>query len=510
MHTNAGTLLKNTLLLSVSSIAIRFIGLLFQIYLAKNVGAEGLGIFGLISSAYTIFVTVSISGMRFSLTRLVAEEEGLGNPYPKRLVSTGLFYALSFGLISFFLLFNLSSFIAQKWICTDYARLPLKILSFSLPFISISAVFDGYFSAKQKILRLVILQLLDQLLRIGTTVFCFSKVRGAINHPCDVLSLSSLCGEVFCALAVLWLYTLEARKKTDKAPHNKNIPRLLKTAMPLAISAYMRTGLSSLGHIIIPYGLRRSGMGGSGAFITYGIIHQMSFPVLLFPIAVLSAFGEILVPRITKAQVEGQKHEISHISNRALRLALIFSFAICGFMFFFGYYLGEAFYKSAEAGLYIRLLAPLIPVIYCDCVTDGCLKGLGQQLHSMILNVLEALLNVLLLLFLLPRIAIVGYILTVYIKESFNTFFSLRRLSRVTKLDSQFFTIIALLSAAAGSFVITTFVFKEPVLQAVFYFVFYSALIYIINDSSRNDIKWLISLVRGSTARRTANDCDCL
>ena len=48
-----------------------------------------------------------------------------------------------------------------------------------------------------------------------------------------------------------------------------------------------------------------------------------------------------------------------------------------------------AIYKSGEVGSYIRLLAALMPVMYMDTVTDGMLRGLGQQLHVMRYNIID-------------------------------------------------------------------------------------------------------------------------
>ena len=65
-------------------------------------------------------------------------------------------------------------------------------------------------------------------------------------------------------------------------------------------------------------------------------------------------------------------------------------------LFAFAMPLGQAVYHSDEAGRYIRLLAPLLPIMYTDMVTDGCLKGLGEQMWSMGVNILDSALGVLL------------------------------------------------------------------------------------------------------------------
>ena len=44
-------------------------------------------------------------------------------------------------------------------------------------------------------------------------------------------------------------------------------------------------------------------------------------------------------------------------------------------------------YPGTDAGRYIRLLAPLIPVMYIDTTVDSMLKGLGEQLYCMTVSI---------------------------------------------------------------------------------------------------------------------------
>ena len=99
----------------------------------------------------------------------------------------------------------------------------------------------------------------------------------------------------------------------------------------------------------------------------------------------------------------------------------------------FGGQLGEAVYHSSEAGRFIRLLAPLVPIMYTDMIVDGCLKGLGQQVWSMGINILDAALGVVLVWQLLPVGALPAYIGIIYFNECLNFTLSVARLRRAVK-----------------------------------------------------------------------------
>ncbi len=488
--------MKNTLSISFGSIAMRAMGLYLQIYIASVISADVLGVFGLISSAYMIFVTLSLSGIRFCVTRVVAEEVSQGSAYPKKIMNSAFLYSLFFGFLALFSMWGLSGIIAERWIGASYSLVPLKILALSLPFIPLNAAVEGYFTAKQKVKRIVFMQIFDQIIKIIFIIAAFSLFSGKIKNPCSALVASTTFGEIISGIILLVLYYGEAWKK--KTPSHGKMGAITKTAFPLAVSSYMRTGLSSLGHMLIPRGLTMGGMQRSGAFVTYGIIHQMALPVLMFPSAILSALGEVLIPRLTEAQTQNKVIGISYIVNRALRIGAIFSFLVAGYMFFYSQELGDLIYKNAEAGYYIKLMAPLIPIIYCDCVTDGCLKGLGQQLRCMIYNILEAVINIALLMLLLPKIAILGYLITMYIKEVFNFALSLRRLCKITTVEIDGAALLSVVLASIGAKLLCAFVTSSQSLSVltVLYFVFYSFIIYISNSITRSDLKWIFEALK--------------
>jgi stage V sporulation protein B len=71
--------------------------------------------------------------------------------------------------------------------------------------------------------------------------------------------------------------------------------------------------------------------------------------------------------------------------------------------------------------------------MYTDMSVDGCLKGLGQQVWSMGINIVDALLGLLLTWQLLPRYALAAYIGIIYATELLNFGLSAGRLWKVTR-----------------------------------------------------------------------------
>ena len=140
------------------------------------------------------------------------------------------------------------------------------------------------------------------------------------------------------------------------------------------------------------------------------------------------------MPELTAAQISGKKEQISHTISVLLRKSLALSLFIGLMLFILSETLGKAIYKSEDAGYYIRIFSLLVPLMYMDIVTDGCLKGLGQHLYSMSFNIIEAFIGVILVYALLPKFALNGYIGIIFFEEIFNFSLSFWRLSRVTEI----------------------------------------------------------------------------
>ncbi len=428
----------NTLLLTFSSLIIRGIALSFQIYLSNRIGAAGIGLFQLIMSVYIFVVTLAVSGIRFAVCRIVAEEIGLENQGGIRpAVRRCLVYGLFFGCVSAVLLFIGAYRIGAVWVGDGRTVFSLRVLALSLPLISVSSVLSGYFTAVQRIIKSSSAQLLDNLVRIAAVMFLLTFIPADnLELACAAVCVGNVVGEILSVFLLFILYLFDVRRYRKSARSAVGMTkRILKLAMPLALSAYARTALGSLYHLLVPRGLQKSGASVNNSLAVYGVISGMVLPLILYPIAVFTSIAEMLVPDLTEAQVRGDKALVNRIVNKILSLSLLFSIGVAGVFYTFSGALGQLVYRSAEAGVYIKVFAPLVIIMYMDTVTDGMLKGLGQQMYSMYINILDAGLSAAMVFFLLPVYAVPAYIFTICFTEVFNFAFSIHRLSKIASIN---------------------------------------------------------------------------
>lgn len=107
-------LIINTFLLTFSTMSLGILGMVFRIYLSNQIGSEGMGLYQLIMSINVFAWTIAISGIRLTLTRLIAEEIGKKSSKDKirHLLKCGFIYTLFFSCISALGLYYGSHFIS--------------------------------------------------------------------------------------------------------------------------------------------------------------------------------------------------------------------------------------------------------------------------------------------------------------------------------------------------------------------------------------------------------------
>ena len=179
----------------------------------------------------------------------------------------------------------------------------------------------------------------------------------------------------------------------------------------------------------------------------------------MFPAVLLYAISDLIVPELAECQAQGRPNRLSYIINRVINLGLISSIGVMSIFFRFSAELGSAVYNNSEAGYYLKILAPLIPVMYMDSIVDGMLKGIGQQVPSMAYNIFESLIGVTLIYLLLPKFAIVGYIFTLFLTRTLNFGLSLNRLRKFVSLKITAGAICKTLFCILNALIISNLVF---------------------------------------------------
>ena len=408
----------------------------FRVWLSARLGADGMGLYSLIMTVFAFGVTLATSGIHLAVTRMIAEERAVGHyAGVRRVMRTALSGSALLGGFAGLLLFLFAGPVSVFWLKEPDAAAALRILAAALPAMAISGAVGGYFTGSRQAYKNALLSLFSQLSEIAVTAFLLCFVfSSSYRSATEAIAIGCVSGEVLCAVSGLLLFF----RDLSRLPHSGGSTaeprhRLCRIALPIAVTSYARSALLTLEHVLIPIGLIAYGAAKTDALASYGIIHAMVMPTVLFPMALVSAVAGLIVPELAEYRAGEKAGQISRGVTRLLRITLLYAVGVAAVFLAFGDEIGLLFFDSAEAGRYLRILGALVPVMYLDHITDAALKGLDQQVAVMRYNLADSALCVLAVWLLLPHYGADGYVFILFASELFNASLSIGRLFAVSR-----------------------------------------------------------------------------
>ncbi len=505
--------LLNTLIITSTSFFLKVVGMFFRIYLSNAIGAEGMGLYQLIFSVYVLAISLSSAGVSVAVTRIISEQTGPdGGRISHQVILRSIFYVLLLSAIV-----SGGLFFCAEWVCRTFindmrAVVPLKILCAALPFIGCSACFKGYFTARDKVSKVSISQILEDLLKIILIVSLLGVFAGNGLVVACIIVMSAIALSEAASCAFLYAsYRKDIGKNARPYERCGISVRLFTLILTLAVGTIAGSGLHTAENMLIPAGLLKFGMARETALAKYGMLRGMTMPVLLFPSALLSAFSTLLVPEITRAGVLNQKRTINYTISRVFQITLIPSIFIMGVFMVFSRQIGLAIYNNAEVGDMIRLLAPFIPFMYLDSSIFAILTGLDEQKSVLRITLVDSILRVLFIYTLVPRYGFDGIIFTMYLSNIITPVVGTVKLIKKTGVSLNAVNWIVKPAAAVGFsafaaiFFLNRFDVGGNAAQAVWGFLI-MFFIYLLTLKAaaaytHDDVVWLFSLFKQNKKR---------
>ena len=482
----------SAILLTGVNLLLRLVSTSFQVYLSGQIGAAGIGLLQLVMSIGALAMTAGMGGIRTATMYLTAEELGKKRPQNVTWVLSGcfLYSILCSGAVSVALYFA-APFLAENWVGDPRIIGSLRLFALFLPLVCLCGCMTGYFTAANRIGTLAAVEICEQVCYMAVTMTLLTLwARQDAAKACAAVVLGSGIGTVFTLCTLVILRLLEKPKAGKRIPVAS---RLLRTAVPLAIADDVKSGITNTENLMVP---RRLALypGEANALATFGTVCGMVFPVLMFPAAILFALAELLIPELARCNAAGSNRRIRYLAQKSLGLAMLYGCLCAGIMHLIAGPLCLALYGSDAAGEYLRLYSLLIPMLYCDAITDAMIKGLGQQTACVRYNIFTSAMDVALLFLLLPHYGMQGYFFSFLVTHLINFLLSLRRLLKITRVKIPLYVPMlccaaTLLGGIGGSFM------RGIPGKLLSFLGIWGSLLTLFGILSREDIRWLRGLL---------------
>ncbi len=430
---------KNAAILTGTGLILRAAGMLFRVYIAARIGAEGMGLHQLITTVYTMATTFATAGLSVAATRLAAARLASDDPgAARRAMRATLTLALCMGAAAAAALFFGAGVASRWWLKDERTALSLRILAPSLPFMALSACLRGFFLARRRVGPNARAQLFEQAVRIAVVAVCIGPAaRQGVGEACGAVVLGNTVSE-----AVSWVYMeicyrreLQSVPRLTRQPCRAFRKPLLEIVAPIAASSSMTGILRAVENVMVPGCLALFLRDHTAALSAYGALKGMAMPVIFFPFSFLATLSTLLLPEITEAHARGKRGVLHKLIERVLLLTLVLSVLAGGLFTQFSKEIGLVLYKSGEIGFYLHVLGPLMPLMYLESMVDGILKGLGEQLSSFRYAAIDSVMRIVLIAVLVPRLGMKGFLFVMILSNLLTSLLNFARLLRVTGLS---------------------------------------------------------------------------
>lgn len=434
----AGVLIKGAAAMTVLSLINKLLGVFLRLYLSNRIGSEGMGLYQLIMSVYTMFSTFATAGFTVSVSRLVAEKDMRSESDSRLLLKNSFIASAAISILATLLMLFCSGFVAVRFLGDVRCAAPLRILALSMPFMALAACLKGWFIARQRVIITASASLFEQIVKMSVTALLLNFVLANsqdIGALCGGIVLAVTVSEM-CSFTYLLLFKLLPLKKREKYPptesRQSSMRSLVGVTLPISLSVWLTSILHTVETLLIPFVFESYSGDRSRALSQFGAIRGMVIPVLFFPFAFLSSLVSVFTPEISRLNMLSSRQPLKARLTSLMSFVSLVSVAVGGLFFFLPNELGEAFYPNENTGQAIRILSLVTPFMYNETVSDGLLKAIGEQVKTLKYSVWNSVLRVALILLMVSKTGENGYLWLLVISNSFTYFLCRRRLYKVT------------------------------------------------------------------------------
>ena len=391
------TFLKGAMIMTASMVVVKLLGMFYKIFLYRmyagyddfagiSMGSLGSGILGNAYEVYTPLFALATAGFPIAVSRLIAESVA-----QKRYKDVAVIYKTSkkfyigMGLACFALMIGIS-FVYVQIINQPLAIYSMMTLAPSVLLGCLVSIYRGYYEGQRNMFPSAVSEVVEMLVKVVSgltmgylvmqigvnefqnsgTVFgkTFDSAKSAMETLCAYSVAAAIAGIALGSLvSFLFLRIYYSKHKftvpedmmrdsIDARTQNETFKILIKTAVPIILSAFIMNISTTIDAVVIQnvlYGtcvnngeallaqfdpqyeeeIRQMIFPSNGGEITFHTLlwgcFSIALPLMQLVTTVTQVFGTSALPNVTAAYASGDKNELRRSINTVLKLTMMFT-----------------------------------------------------------------------------------------------------------------------------------------------------------------------------------------
>ena len=426
-------LITGTIILTITGFVSRFIGFFYRIFLSRLFGAEGMGIYQLISPVLALSFSLTVAGMQTAISKYVAGET-VTNDYRSSALHlfTGFVLSMAVSILCTVGIYCFADEIAVSFLLEARTAPLLRIIALSIPMATVHSCINGYFYGIRKTSIPAICQLSEQLIRVGSVyIIYFFCLKHGLTPTISFAVVGLVIGESVSMLVSLIAVRAHFDHVVPKhygsllsingASFYETSKRLLTLAIPLSLNRVIINFLQSIEAIFIPNRLMSYGYDNTTALSVYGVLTGMALPLIFFPSAITNSICVLLLPIVSEADAADNKRTIRKAIHKSISYGFGLGILFTSLFLLSGRFLGNLLYQSSLAGSFILVLSFLCPLMYIASTLNSILNGLGKTGLTFAYSMVSLLVRLGFVFFGIPLFGIHGYLCGLIVSQMVQT-----------------------------------------------------------------------------------------
>ena len=513
---------SNVLMLMISQVIIKILGLVYRLAItnAEGFGDVGNGYYAAGYQVYSVLLIISSQGIPGAVSKLVSNKVATGKyKEAHRIFKVSM---LVFAIIGF--IASLSLFLFSDFISTNILKVPdvtyvLKVLAPAIFFVCVSAVIRGYFAGLGTMKASSVSQALEQFFNCVLTVTFVYALIGKEPYVMAAGGNLSTTLSILLSLSYLIVFYKSNIKKyseesdevvdTSKKATKELSKTIILTAIPLTIGSIISVVTTFIDTVTVSnlIQIAYSGILGSKELLEKeamrltGILSKVDTLVNL-PLAINLSFYSALIPEITSSIAKKDYKSASRKITFSISTSLLIVIPCAIGFITLAEPILTMLYPNASDGAHILQIAAVTMIfVAMNHTLQGSLFGLGKMYVPALALLTGSVVKICLNLILIrnPNINIYGAMISSFVCQiiTFTIIYTTLKKSIDFKIDVKNGILKPLLSGIIMSLVIiVTYILLNKILGnslttiicILLGAVSYLILILLLKTLSKNDI----------------------
>lgn len=363
---------KAVMILTGFTVAERLLGFLFKIYLSREIGAVGMGIYSVVLSFFFVLLTLLTSGIPLVVSKQTAKDRTLGG----KICTAALVFELVTAAAICAVVLALQKPIGALF--ADAQSMPLVIVMLpALLFSGVYSAFRGVLWGEKRFAAVSVVELIEQIARIACCVALFAFVSDKLKAVALSMSIACLVSAAACAL----IYFCGRHKL--QSPSGQLKP-LIKTSLPITLSRTTSSVNNYIIAIAVPFLLMSGGLNSDQAMYLFGSCVGMALPLLYLPITVVGSLAFVMIPTLSESYSKGDRKNCCRQIESALCFSIIVATIVLPVYAALGEPLGTFIYNNTDAGIFLKKSAWLLIPLSFENIASSMLNSLDLERKSLI------------------------------------------------------------------------------------------------------------------------------